>query len=290
MTDQGAQLLNGFDDLLRIFHEGEKGGDVELLGTESEKFGVQAGNHKPVSYDGRTCGILGFFVVLRRLAFIGVGISHSAIGGVAIGILAGWNPLVTGAFFGVAVALGIALVSRSNTISEDTVIGVFFSGSMALGVVLFSLERGYQQDLFAYLFGNVLAISPGELAALGAIGLGIVLTMAAVFRSLLFVSFDEEIARDFILFGRPDVTVVVVDATRLERNLNLVLQVLEITDRVVVALNLMDESRRHKLRIDDRRFQGGDPGRSLRRIRLHLVRVLPDRQGGARPGRGQGGS
>jgi ferrous iron transport protein B len=72
--------------------------------------------------------------------------------------------------------------------------------------------------------------------------------------SLLSASLDEEIARDFILFGQPDVTVVVVDATRLERNLNLVLQILEITDRAVVCLNLMDEARRHKLTIDDRRL------------------------------------
>jgi ferrous iron transport protein B len=70
--------------------------------------------------------------------------------------------------------------------------------------------------------------------------------------SLLSASFDEEIARDFILFGRPDVTVIVVDATRLERNLNLVIQVLEITDRAVVCLNLMDEARRHGLSVDDR--------------------------------------
>ena len=72
--------------------------------------------------------------------------------------------------------------------------------------------------------------------------------------SLLATSLDEEIARDFILFGQPDVTVVVVDATRLERNLNLVLQVLEITDRVVVCLNLMDEALRHGLQVDDRRL------------------------------------
>jgi len=72
--------------------------------------------------------------------------------------------------------------------------------------------------------------------------------------SLLSTSLDEEIARNFILFGQPDVTVVVVDATRLERNLNLVLQVLEITDRAVVCLNLMDEARRHKLQVDERRL------------------------------------
>jgi ferrous iron transport protein B len=70
--------------------------------------------------------------------------------------------------------------------------------------------------------------------------------------SLLATSSDEEIARDALLFGRPDVTVVVVDATRLERNLNLALQVLEVTDRVVVALNLMDEARRHGLALDER--------------------------------------
>ena len=72
--------------------------------------------------------------------------------------------------------------------------------------------------------------------------------------SLLATSLDEEIARDFILFGQPDVSVVVVDATMLERNLNLVLQVLEITDRVVVCLNLMDEAERNGLKVDDRRL------------------------------------
>ena len=72
--------------------------------------------------------------------------------------------------------------------------------------------------------------------------------------SLLATSLDEEVARNFILFGQPDVTVVVVDANRLERNLNLVLQILEITDRVVVCLNLMDEARRHGLEVDDRRL------------------------------------
>ena len=72
--------------------------------------------------------------------------------------------------------------------------------------------------------------------------------------SLLATSLDEEIARDFILFGQPDVTIVVVDATRLERNLNLVLQVLEITDRVVVCLNLIDEAERHGLQVDERRL------------------------------------
>lgn len=70
--------------------------------------------------------------------------------------------------------------------------------------------------------------------------------------SLLSASEDEEIARDFLLFGQPDVTLIVVDATRLERNLNLVLQVLEITSRAALCVNLMDEARRHGLKLDDR--------------------------------------
>ena len=72
--------------------------------------------------------------------------------------------------------------------------------------------------------------------------------------SLLSTSVDEEIARDFILFGRPDVTIIVVDATRLERNLNLALQVLQITDRAVICLNLIDEARRKGIEVDHRRL------------------------------------
>jgi ferrous iron transport protein B len=70
--------------------------------------------------------------------------------------------------------------------------------------------------------------------------------------SLLSTSLDEEVARNFILFGQPDVTIIVADATRLERNLNLALQVLEITDRAVLALNLMDEAKRHGISVDER--------------------------------------
>ncbi len=149
---------------------------------------------------GVVCGALGFFVVLRRLAFVGVGISHSAIGGVALGIVLGVSPLATGAVFAALVALGIAAAARRGGLAEDTVIGVFFSGSMALGVVLFSLQRGYQQDLFGYLFGNVLAVTTGELAVLVALGATVLVALAIGFRSLLFTAFDEEVAR---AYGHP---------------------------------------------------------------------------------------
>ena len=142
-------------------------------------------------------GVLGFFVVLRRLAFIGVGISHSAIGGVAIGVLLGVSPLWTGALFAVAVALGIAALGRRVEVGRDVAIGVFFSGAMALGVVLFGLERGARQDLFGYLFGNVLAISAGELAGLAVLAAAVLAAVAFFFHELLFVAYDEEIARAY---------------------------------------------------------------------------------------------
>ena len=146
---------------------------------------------------GVVCGLLGFFVILRKLAFVGVGISHSALGGVAIGLLLGVHPLLAGGVFAVAVALGIAWLTPRTRLSEDAVIGVFFSASMALGVVLFSMKRGYQQDLFAYLFGNVLAISSSELWVLAGVASLVLVVLALCFRELLFIAFDEEIARAY---------------------------------------------------------------------------------------------
>ncbi len=143
---------------------------------------------------GLVCGGLGFFVVLRGLAFAGVGISHAAIGGIAIGLLVGVSPLWSGAVFAVATAVAIAWTRRRSALSQDTVIGVFFTGAMALGLALVSLRRGAQQDLFGFLFGNVLAISGAELAVLGVLGVAVLATLALTFREHLFVAFDDEIA------------------------------------------------------------------------------------------------
>ena len=93
-------------------------------------------------------GVLGFFVVLRRLSFIGVGISHSAFGGIAIGVLLGVEPLWAAAVFATLVAWSIGWLSRHGGLHEDTAIGILFSSTMALGVALVSLSASYQTDLF----------------------------------------------------------------------------------------------------------------------------------------------
>ncbi|HEY2774558.1 MAG TPA: metal ABC transporter permease [Candidatus Binatia bacterium] len=149
---------------------------------------------------GVLCGLLGFFVVLRRLAFIGVGISHSAIGGVAIGLVAGIDPRLSATVFSVAVALGMFTVARGRRVGEDAIIGVFLSGAMALGLLLTGLQHGYQKDLFAYLFGSLLAVTASDLALLGGLATLLVVVIALSFREMLFVAFDEEVAR---AYGRP---------------------------------------------------------------------------------------
>lgn len=149
---------------------------------------------------GVVCGALGFFVVLRRLAFIGVGISHAAIGGVALGLILGLDPVWVGGGFALAVALGIAAVGRRSALSRDAVIGVFFSGAMAFGIVVASLRRGAQEQLFGYLFGDILALTPRDLVGLSALGLLVLAALAITFRQQLFVAFDEEIAR---AYGHP---------------------------------------------------------------------------------------
>jgi zinc transport system permease protein len=144
---------------------------------------------------GLLCGVLGFFVVLKRLSFIGVGISHSAFGGVAIGVLIGVEPLVAAAVFSTIVAWAIGWLSRTGRLHEDTAIGILFSSAMALGVALISLSSAYQVDLFGYLFGNILAVSSYDLWLLTGITVVVLAAVSLLFKELLFLAFDEEVAR-----------------------------------------------------------------------------------------------
>jgi zinc transport system permease protein len=144
---------------------------------------------------GVLCSSVSLFVVLQRMAFVGVGVSHSALGGIAIGILLGINPVFSAAVFCTLVAWSIGLVSKKGKLHEDTVIGVFFSTSMALGIALISLAPGYQPELFGFLFGNILAVTTTDIVLLAISGSLIILFLVFFFKELLFVCFDEESAR-----------------------------------------------------------------------------------------------
>ncbi len=144
---------------------------------------------------GIVCAVIGVYVVLKGLAFIGTGIAHASFGGVALGFLFGWNLILTAALFSIFGALGIGVVSRRGEVKEDTAIGIFFSASMAFGVLIIGLLQGYNIDLFGYLFGSVLAVTQEDILLSGALGLGILIIIGLFFKEFLFISFDQEMAQ-----------------------------------------------------------------------------------------------
>ena len=137
------------------------------------------------------CGALSFFVVLRRLAFVGSGVSHGAFGGVAVAALVGAPPGLGALVAALGVALATAKASDEGELTEDTAVGVFTVAAMAVGVVAISfLETNV--DLFGLMFGNILTVDPKDLLALvSASGLVLVL-LALFFRPLLLASIDED--------------------------------------------------------------------------------------------------
>jgi zinc transport system permease protein len=118
------------------------------------------------------CAVLAFFVVLRRMAFIGAGISHAALGGVALGLVTGVSPLLAAMAFSVAVAWSIGWISERGRITEETAIGILFPTTMALGIAIISMSATYRQDLMACLFGSMLAVRAGDVWLLVALAGG----------------------------------------------------------------------------------------------------------------------
>ncbi len=144
---------------------------------------------------GVVCAVIGVYVVLRSMSFIGAGIAHASFGGVALGFLVGINPVISAVSFCLAVAWGIAWVSRSGRMKEDTAVGIFFASTMALGILAIGLMQGYNIDLFSYLFGSILAITREDVWL--TVGLSaLVLTLVGLFfKELLFITFDPETAQ-----------------------------------------------------------------------------------------------
>jgi manganese/iron transport system permease protein len=167
---------------------------------------------------GIVCAVMGAFVVLRGLAFIGDAVSHAAFPGLVIAFLLGIPLYVGGAVAAVTTALAIGWVARKGRLRFDTAVGVLFAGMFALGIALFSTIDDYVADLFSYLLGNVLGITAGDIvqvAVLGAIVLAVVFILRKEF---LYASFDPAGAAasglpvqwlDYLLLGLIGVTIVV---------------------------------------------------------------------------------
>jgi ABC-type Mn2+/Zn2+ transport system permease subunit len=140
------------------------------------------------------CAIVGCFVVLRSMAFLGDAMSHSVLPGVAIAYLLGWNLTIGALVAAIAVALGISVVSRRGTLREDTAIGILFSSALALGIALISTIRSYAVDLSHILFGNLLGVGPKDLLLIGGLGVAVLLSLALAYRPLLVLAFDPILA------------------------------------------------------------------------------------------------
>jgi manganese/iron transport system permease protein len=141
------------------------------------------------------CGVVGCYVVLRGMAFIGDAVAHAVFPGIAIAFVLQGSLVIGGAVAGVATALLVALFSQNRRVREDAVIGVFFVGAFALGIVVISQAPGYSGSLQQFLFGSITGIPDEDVLLVGATGLVVLLVVLVLHRALVAVSLDREMAR-----------------------------------------------------------------------------------------------
>jgi zinc transport system permease protein len=142
-----------------------------------------------------TAGIIGTYVVTRRMVFITGGITHASFGGLGMGFFFGINPLIGAAVFGLISGLSVEYLSRFHKIREDSVIAMMWSFGMAVGIIFISLAPGYAPNLMSYLFGNILSVSSSDLWTMGILMMLVLALFVPFFRLIQYITFDEEFAR-----------------------------------------------------------------------------------------------
>ena len=143
---------------------------------------------------GVLCAVIGCYVVLRSMAFLGDAIAHSILPGIAVAYIAGINLTIGALVAAILVALGVGVFSKRGTIKEDTAIGILFSAALAAGVALISSIRSYAVDLSHILFGNILGVGSLDLVITAGIGLLVLICVIVLFRPFMVVSFDPILA------------------------------------------------------------------------------------------------
>lgn len=164
---------------------------------------------------GALCGLVGSFVVLRGLAFIGDALAHAVFPGVVLSYAAGYNIMLGASFFGLLTALGIGLISRSKRLSHDSAIGVIFAAFFALGVVLLSRQSGFRQDLGSLLFGNILGVTRQDVFITLVVGAVVVSIVFLLLKELTLVAFDTNLAHSagYPVFGLDILLLLLVSTT-----------------------------------------------------------------------------
>lgn len=168
-----------------------------------------------VTIVGTLCGLIGCFVVLRGLAFIGDALAHAVFPGVVLSYIGGRSIMIGAFAFGLITALGIGILSRSRRVSEDSAIGVIFAAFFALGVVIISRQGGFRKDLGSLLFGNILGVSSADVWATAIVAVVVVAIMLALLKEFTLVAFDPTMARaaGYPVFALDILLLVLVAAT-----------------------------------------------------------------------------
>lgn len=142
-----------------------------------------------------SCGIIGTYIVSKRIVFISGGITHASFGGIGFGYFLGINPIVGAITFSIMSALGIEFMSKKTDIREDSAIAIMWSFGMALGIIFIFLTPGYAPNLTNYLFGNILTVSMLDIYLSLGLALGISVFFILFSKPILYISFDEEFSR-----------------------------------------------------------------------------------------------
>ncbi len=142
-----------------------------------------------------SCGIVGTYIVSRRIVFISGGITHASFGGIGLAFFLGLNPLLGAIVFAILSAIGIQFFTQKADVREDSSIAIWWSLGMALGVIFVFLTPGYTPNLMSYLFGNILTVTNSELWLMLLLDIMVILFFFFNFRKILYIAFDEEFAR-----------------------------------------------------------------------------------------------
>ncbi|HTL60611.1 MAG TPA: metal ABC transporter permease [Nitrospira sp.] len=143
---------------------------------------------------GGLCALIGVFVVLRGLAFVGAGTAHAAFAGVALAYLMGWPPLMLAIVFGLVTVWITGWVEEKGTMKLDVSIGILYTTTMALAILFIGLMKTYNAEVYGYLFGNVLSVTPEELRIIAALTVAVVGSILLFSKELYFIAFDQEMA------------------------------------------------------------------------------------------------
>ena len=141
------------------------------------------------------CGIIGTYIVTRRLVFISGGITHASFGGIGIGLYTGISPLLSAAIFSVLSAFGVEWLSKRKDMREDSAIAVFWTFGMAIGIIFSFLSPGFAPDLSAFLFGNILTITLTDIWMLVGLSVLLIAFFSCFLNPIIYIAFDREYAR-----------------------------------------------------------------------------------------------